>query len=118
MAFLARLLASLPLLIVSPLLVVLSAAALAVMDAFWLVFGARGGRPAGGPAADQGVRPTATVVIPNWNGRDLLARYLPYLETALAGNDANEILVVDNGSTDGSAEFVRTESSARDTAGA
>src|SRR5207302_8680 len=50
---------------------------------------------------------SATVVIPNWNGRDLLARYLPPLETALAGNDVNEILVVDNGSTDGSVESLR-----------
>jgi O-antigen biosynthesis protein len=48
------------------------------------------------------------VVIPNWNGKDLLAKYLPSVVAALAGNPANEIVVVDNGSTDGSAEFVRT----------
>lgn len=51
----------------------------------------------------------ASVVIPNWNGRDLLARYLPPLIEATSGNPENEIIVVDNGSTDGSAEFVRTE---------
>lgn len=51
----------------------------------------------------------ASVVIPNWNGRDLLARYLPPLIQALSGNPGNEIIVVDNGSTDGSAEFVQTE---------
>ena len=48
----------------------------------------------------------ASVVIPNWNGRDLLARYLPSVVAALAGNPDNEIIVVDNGSTDGSAAFV------------
>src|ERR1700691_3503685 len=40
----------------------------------------------------------ATVVIPNWNGRDLLERYLPSVVAALAGNPDNEIVVVDNGS--------------------
>ena len=49
----------------------------------------------------------ASVVIPNWNGRDLLAKYIPPLLDALAGNPANEIVVVDNGSEDGSAEFLR-----------
>jgi GT2 family glycosyltransferase/glycosyltransferase involved in cell wall biosynthesis len=49
----------------------------------------------------------ATVVIPNWNGRDLIERYLPSVVAALAGNPQNEIVVVDNGSADGSAEFVR-----------
>ena len=49
----------------------------------------------------------ATVVIPNWNGRDLLEKYIPSIVEALAGNDANEILVVDNASQDGSVEFLR-----------
>src|SRR5262249_30216810 len=49
----------------------------------------------------------ASVVIPNWNGRDLLEKYLPSVVTALAGNPRNEIVVVDNGSTDGSADYVR-----------
>jgi len=49
----------------------------------------------------------ASVVIPNWNGRDLLAKYLPPIQAALAGSDKNEILVIDNGSSDGSAEFLR-----------
>ena len=51
--------------------------------------------------------PTATVVIPNWNGKDLLAKYIPSIRAALAPNPANEILVVDNGSSDGSADFLR-----------
>jgi GT2 family glycosyltransferase len=49
----------------------------------------------------------ASVVIPNWNGRELLARYLPSVLEATAGNAANEVIVVDNGSVDGSAEFLR-----------
>ncbi|MDE3167505.1 MAG: glycosyltransferase family 2 protein, partial [Acidobacteriota bacterium] len=49
----------------------------------------------------------ASVVIPNWNGRDLLEKYLPSVVAALAGNPRNEIVVADNGSEDGSAEFLR-----------
>src|ERR1035441_8422620 len=58
-------------------------------------------------AAAKSACATATVVIPNWNGKDLLAKYIPSIRTALAGNPANEILVVDNGSSDGSADFLR-----------
>jgi GT2 family glycosyltransferase/glycosyltransferase involved in cell wall biosynthesis len=50
---------------------------------------------------------SASVVIPNWNGKDLLAAYLPSIVKAMEGHAANEILVVDNGSTDGSAAFVK-----------
>ncbi len=46
-------------------------------------------------------------MIPNWNGRDLLAKYLPSVIEALGGHPGNEIIVVDNGSEDGSAEFLR-----------
>jgi GT2 family glycosyltransferase len=48
-----------------------------------------------------------SVVIPNWNGRDLLAKNLPSVVEALAFNPDNELIVVDNASTDGSAEFLR-----------
>ncbi len=50
---------------------------------------------------------SASVVIPNWNGKDLLEKYLPSVVAAMSGNPANEIIVVDNGSEDGSAAFVR-----------
>ncbi len=50
---------------------------------------------------------SASVVIPNWNGRDLLAKYIPSIIEALSANPDNEIVVVDNGSEDGSAEFLR-----------
>ena len=49
---------------------------------------------------------SASVVIPNWNGRDLLEKYIPSIIEALSGNPDNEIIVVDNGSEDGSAEFL------------
>ncbi|MDA1311704.1 MAG: glycosyltransferase [Acidobacteria bacterium] len=48
-----------------------------------------------------------SVVIPNWNGRDLLAKNLPSVVEALAFNPANELIVVDNASADGSAEFLQ-----------
>ena len=101
MAFLKRLLRSLPLLIVSPVLIVLSALVLAFTDLLWKV-GGRRRQPRDGPSQPPRA---ASVVIPNWNGKDLLAKYLPSVIEAMGDN---EIIVVDNGSTDGSAEFVRT----------
>jgi len=47
----------------------------------------------------------ASIVIPNWNGKDLLEKYLPSVVEACGPSD--EIIVVDNASTDGSAEFIR-----------
>lgn len=49
----------------------------------------------------------ASIVIPNWNGHDLLEKYLPSVIAATEGHPANEIIVVDNGSTDGSVVLVR-----------
>src|SRR5436190_2216188 len=102
-----RLLKSLPLLLISPLLIAIPIVAIALSDIFGKRGGARShraGRPLG-PA----LKPTlgATVVIPNWNGRDLLEKYLPSIIEALCNNPANEILVVDNGSTDDSVTFLR-----------
>ena len=104
MAFLKRLLRSLPLLLLSPILMAVSALALAIADLCWKFFGGATG------SSDTAARThAASVVIPNWNGKDLLAKYLPSVVAALAGNPANEIVVVDNGSTDGSADFVRAQ---------
>ena len=102
MALLKRFLRSLPLLVLSPVLMALSAAALALADLAWAFAGRR--REARDEAPRGGA---ASVVIPNWNGKDLLAKYLPAVVEALADNPANEVIVVDDGSTDGSAEFVR-----------
>lgn len=53
---------------------------------------------------------TVSIVIPNWNGKDLLAKNLPAVITAgkNLGNNLTEIIVVDDGSTDDSTDFVRT----------
>lgn len=48
-----------------------------------------------------------SVVIVNWNGRELLRRNLPHV-LAMTG-PAYEVIVVDNGSSDGSAHVVREE---------
>ncbi len=97
-----RLLLNLPLLVVSPVLVALSALGLAVADLGWWIFGRR--RP---PADTMPNVHSASVVIPNWNGRDLLEKYLPSVVKAMSGHPDNEVIVVDNGSRDGSAEFLR-----------
>src|SRR5579864_8906020 len=106
MAFLKRLLRSLPLLMVSPLLVAMAALTLAVTDLLRRLV------PSGASTALSRSEPrpkgAVSVVIPNWNGKELLEKYLPSVIEALAGNPDNEIIVVDNGSTDGSAEFLRT----------
>ncbi|MEP6714627.1 MAG: glycosyltransferase [Terriglobia bacterium] len=95
---LARLLRALPLLILTPFVLAAAALALLLMDLAWLVAGRRKG------AANK--RPdtrAASLVIPNWNGRDLLERFLPSWIEAIRDHPGSEIIVVDNGSTDGSA---------------
>ena len=89
-----------PLVVLSPFLVLIAAVAFFISDLFSrkLAFG----------AATVSERSAASVVIPNWNGKDLLEKYLSSVIEALAGNPKNEIIVVDNGSSDGSAEFVRS----------
>jgi GT2 family glycosyltransferase len=52
----------------------------------------------------------ASIIVLNWNGKDLLAQGLPsVLEAVRADGRPHEIIVVDNGSNDGSCEFVREE---------
>ncbi len=52
---------------------------------------------------------SATIVIPSRNGRPMLERCLPALQQAIAAAGGNHsILVVDDGSTDDTAEFVST----------
>ena len=97
-----RFLAYLPLLLVSPILILVPFVAFALSDLCWLVFAKKRLQPDTRPD-----NRSASVVIPNWNGRDLLEKYLPSVVAAMAGNPANEVIVVDNASTDGSAEFVK-----------
>jgi GT2 family glycosyltransferase len=48
-----------------------------------------------------------SIIIPNWNGKLLLESNLPFLFDAVAPyHGATEVIVVDNGSIDGSAEFL------------
>lgn len=102
MILLGRLLRQGPILLLSPILILLELLALWLTDLLWLAIGRRQAAPNVTPKAHA-----ASVVIPNWNGKDLLEKYLPSVITALAGHPDNEVIVVDNGSTDGSADYVR-----------
>jgi GT2 family glycosyltransferase/glycosyltransferase involved in cell wall biosynthesis len=105
MALLKRILRALPLLLLSPFLIAISALALALSDLFKPGPSNTASRPS---APLPGAGPQgASAVIPNWNGRDLLEKYLPSVIEAFSGNPANEVIVVDNGSIDGSADFLR-----------
>jgi len=98
---LRRVLAGLPLAILSPLLLVIAATGLAISDLLTHL------RPR--PRRDPDTRPdtaSAAIVIPNWNGRDLLEKYLPSVIAAAERIAGSEVIVVDNGSTDGSAGFL------------
>src|SRR5579883_335449 len=77
---------------------------LSLADLAWLLFGRRRLKP-----DQQPNNASASVVIPNWNGRDLLEKYLPSVIAAMSDHPDNEVIVVDNGSEDGSAEFVRQQ---------
>jgi GT2 family glycosyltransferase/glycosyltransferase involved in cell wall biosynthesis len=103
MLVLFRFLAALPFVLLSPVLATFSALLLLASDLAWHFFPHK--RPPKNSLPDNSA---ATVVIPNWNGRDLLARYLPSIVEALSANPRNEILVVDNASTDGSVQFLHS----------
>jgi len=51
----------------------------------------------------------ASLVVPNLNGRELLRRHIPTLVAAAEAYGACEVIVVDDGSTDDSAEVVSRE---------
>jgi len=97
-----RFLKRIPPLLLVPFVLFAAAIALAATDLVWLLAGRRR-KPLRTPRSID----SASIVIPNWNGRDLLEKYLPSVIRALAGNPTNEIILVDNGSTDGSAAFIR-----------
>lgn len=99
---LARRLLELALLVASPVLVIIFAATVGAADLLWALFGRR--RP---PADRAPETRAASIVIPNWNGRELLERNLPSVLEAVKHRPGSEIIVVDNGSTDASAEFLR-----------
>jgi GT2 family glycosyltransferase len=86
---------------------------LALLSAVLLVLNlidrlARFGKP---PAPADALPPEglASIIILNWNGKDLLAQGIPSVIQAVARDGhPHEILVVDNGSTDDSVEYVRS----------
>src|SRR5579863_1573799 len=89
---------ALPLLILAPMLLAVAAAAIAITDLAWLLVGRRR-KPTNTPPEIR----AASLVIPNWNGKDLLERFLPSWLAAIAEHPGSEVIVVDNGSTDNSA---------------
>lgn len=93
----------LPLAILAALLALLGDAVAAVLA--WL----RGPGRAGAADAPAQRSPTsASIIILNWNGRELLERCLPsVVDAAQEAGGRPEIIVVDNGSTDGSADYLR-----------
>jgi GT2 family glycosyltransferase len=95
------------LLVLSPLMWLAAVLSLALTDLAWFLVAHARLRAMSRLVSTPCATSAASVVIPNWNGRDLLERYLPSVIAALAGHPENEIIVVDNGSADGSAEFVR-----------
>jgi len=98
---LRRILTGLPLAILSPLLLLSSAIGLAATDLVVRLLPRRKLSTDTQPDAAS-----AAIVIPNWNGRDLLEKYLPSVVAAAERVAGSEVIVVDNGSTDGSAAFV------------
>ncbi|MDP9113869.1 MAG: glycosyltransferase [Acidobacteriota bacterium] len=99
---LRRFIVGLPLALISPLLLLFAAVVLAVTDLSIRLLPRRKLN-----ADTQPDALSAAIVIPNWNGRDLLAKYLPSVAVAAERVAGSEIIVVDNGSTDGSTEFIR-----------
>ncbi|MGH9582309.1 MAG: glycosyltransferase [Bryobacteraceae bacterium] len=88
--------------VLRPVLALVAAIVLVVADLAFVLFGRRKRMEASAPRRD-----TASIVIPNWNGSKLLEEFLPSVLAAAATNPENEIIVVDNASTDGSAAFLQ-----------
>ena len=91
-----------PLAVLSPFLAVITLVAFVLVDLFHLL------RPR--KTLTEDVLPSASaasIVIPNWNGRDLLEKYLPPVVLAAGHVPGSEVIVVDNGSEDGSAQYVK-----------
>jgi len=101
-SFFGRFLTGLPLAILSPFCVLAALVTAALADFLALFRSVE--PPPNGALPDTSV---VSIVIPNWNGRDLLEKYLPSVVEAAGRVPGSEVLVVDNGSTDGSAQYLR-----------
>src|SRR5580658_864762 len=97
-----RILKGAPLALFAPLLLGVSALFLLLCDALCMLHPRRAL-----PADTKPDTRAASIVIPNWNGRGLLEKYLPSVVASIEGHPGSEIILVDNGSQDGSAAFVR-----------
>ena len=53
-------------------------------------------------------KPSTSVIILNWNGVEMLRRYLPAV-LSTTDSSLGEVIVADNGSTDGSVDFLAAE---------
>ena len=84
--------------------IALTACAIALADLAWLIAGRRRT-----PSDSTPCTRAASLVIPNWNGKDLLERFVPSWLEAIKNHPGSEVIVVDNGSTDGSAEWLRSQ---------
>ena len=100
-AFLAWVGAAVFTIAVAPWLLAATAAALLLADAFAAL--ARRRAPTSPASPSTGA---VSVIIPTWMGRDLLERNLPPLLRALSGNPRHEVLVVENGSNDGTTDLL------------
>ncbi len=97
-----RILKELPLALAAPVFLAIAVAGLLLADA---IASLRRRVPLANDTKPATI--AASIVIPNWNGRDLLEKYLPSVIAGLEDHPGSEIIVVDNGSDDGSAELVR-----------
>src|SRR5207302_8740185 len=102
MQLLKRFLKALPWMLISPVVMVVTVNALAATDLLWKLMG----RTLPNRAGSDKPRNTASVVILNWNAKDLLEKYLPSVIQAM---QYNELIAVDNGATDDRAELVRRQ---------
>ena len=100
LAWLAAIATAIFLVAAAPPLLALLALLLLCAD-FAAIFGSKRAPSDRNPSKD-----TVSVVIPTWNGREHLARTLPSVVAALAGSEQHEVLVIDNASDDGTAEFL------------
>jgi GT2 family glycosyltransferase len=56
------------------------------------------------------VKKSVSIIIPNYNGRQLLETYLPYTLAAIESAGVNyELIIIDDCSTDGSVEFIKQQ---------
>lgn len=85
----------------SPLIAAAALICVGLGDLWFAIAGKKQARTEGRARNDE-----ASIVIPNWNGKDLLEKYLPSVVAAVLRHPGSEIIVVDNASTDGSAEYV------------